>query len=841
MKKLLFITMVSLLCMQQLLAVVARPKSIVYVQPSGYSLECFLRGDEFFHFRTTVDKYVLLPDGDGTLTYATQDTLGELIPSGVVAHNEADRTVSEKNFLLTIRPNMAFGAKVKNAVRVRTSQKGIRKVKSMATRSVTTAKYLVILVNFSDNTFSVPNAQARYNDQFNGANYTTDGATGSVKQYFKDNSMGNFDPTFDVVGPVTMSKPMAYYGGNDTSGSDLHPEEMVFEACQLIDSQVNFADYDLNNDGVVDNVYVIYAGYGEASGAPANTIWPHAWEVTNTTKLDGKTISSYSCSNELQGTSGVLIDGIGTSCHEFSHTIGLPDLYDTDYEKNGQALDVDTWSLMAYGCYNNNGMTPPYYISIERELLGWGTATELTSASNLNLNSIATNQFYKISTKTPNEYYLLENRQLTGWDSFLYQHGLLVYHVDKSTAYASRWADNTINAYSDHQCADVVEADGTAVMYDGTNESAWLASVKGDPFPGTSGKTEFTDTSSPNAKSWSNVATEKPVTGIVDSNGVISFKFMGGMSTFGNYSALPATDITNNSFTSNWNEGTNATKYLLNVYKKSATGASSTTVNQGFDNFPGTVPTGYTVSVTTTYTSTGNFGALSPSVKLGATNASITTDTYADAIKTLSFWLKGNGTDATSSLLIEGSADKSTWTTIASLSALPTTGTTKTYTIDPAKNYRTLRMTYTKSVGNLAIDDISITYGKDIVKTNVLTDFPVTSGHSYSVTGLDNNGTYYYTVKAANVTETSPESNEVQVVLALTGLDQSAALKTRVFAEGSSLVVNATSEVPVRIYSVMGQLLVNRVVQPGVTKIPMQGNQVYIIKSESSVVKIMIP
>ena len=840
MKRLLCIAIVSLVCMHQLFAVPARSKVNVYTQPNGYTLEYLLRGDEFFHFKTTIDKYILLPDTKGYLTYALKDSLGELIPSDIVAHNITDRSIGEKNFLLTIQPNLAFGAKLKNIVKVRTAQKGIRKVKSLRTQSVTTAKYLVILVNFSDIVFSVANPQARYYEQFNGSNYTTDGATGSVKQYFKDNSLGVFDPAFDVIGPVTLSKPMAYYGGNDKEGNDLHPEEMVFEASQLIENQVNFADYDLDNDGIVDNVYVIYAGYGEASGAPANTIWPHAGEVTNTTTLDGKRISSYSCSNELQGTTNAIIDGIGTSCHEFSHTIGLPDLYDTDYDTNGQSVDVDTWSLMASGCYNNNGMTPPYYIGVERELLGWGTATELTFPSDCTLNSIGNNQFYKISTKTPNEYYILENRQLTGWDTFLYQHGMLVYHVDKTSSYASRWDDNSINAYPAHQCVDILEADGTAILDDGSN--AWLTSLKGDPFPGTSGKTEFTDTSSPGAKSWNNVAMGKPVTGIAENSGFISFKFMGGKTAFGSFSALPATDVTANSFTSNWNEGTNATHYLLNVYKNSSSGASLTTINQGFDNFPATTPTGYAVSVTTTYTSTGNFGVLSPSVKLGATNASITTDTYSDAIKSLSFWIKGNGTDATSSLLIEASADKSSWTTIDKLSGLPTTGVTKTYSIDAGKNYRIIRMTYTKSAGNVAIDDIAITYGQEMIKTNILTDFPVTGGHSSSVTGLDNHGTYYYTVKAVNDTETSPESNEIEVLLnALSEVDQSYATKTRIYVEGSSLFVLASTEQTLRVYTVMGQLLINRVLQAGLHKIPMQRNQVYLVKSGSEVRKILIP
>ena len=841
MKKISLLFIVLTFCIFHLLAIVARPKVSLYTQPNGYSLQNILKGDEFFHYRVSVDNFVLLSNADGYLTYAESDSTGVLVSSGIIAHNVNERTEKELKFLKTIQPNLAFGPKVRSRARNIKMQKGMRKISSSIKKSssVTTTKYLVILVNFSDKSFSVPTPKQRYTEQFSAENYTTDGATGSVREYFKDNSMSNFEPEFDVFGPVTLSKTLAYYGANDADGNDLHPDEMVFDACQKLDGEINFADYDLDNDGVVDNVYVIFAGYTEAGGAAEDTIWPHAWEVSNTTKLDGKTISSYSCSNELQGTSGVLIDGIGTACHEFSHSIGLPDFYDTDYETNGQSVDIDSWSLMASGCYNNNSLTPPFYTGIEREILGWGTATELTTPSNCTLNSIGNNQYCKITTKTPGEFYILENRQQTSWDTFLYHHGMLIYHIDTSDGYISRWYDNTINAYSNHQCADLVEADGVAVSYNGSNEAAWLSSLKGDVFPGTSNITSFTDTTTPSSKSWNNATTEKPVTDITENDGVISFKFMGGESIFGDYKALDATDVTTNSFTANWNAGVNATKYFLNVYTKSDSGSALTAINQGFDNFPTTTPVGFTVSGSTIYDTSGNYGKESPSVKLDDTNESIVTNITPDAIKALSFWLKGNGTNATSSLLVEGSTDKSSWATIATLTNLPTTGTTKSYTLDAEKNYRALRFTYTKSAGNLAVDDIELTYGQEIVKTYLLQNHEVLENNSYQLTGLDNSKTYYYTVKAANETETSAESNEIQVDWTSTSSNNIQNDDFMLYVIGSEIVINTLSDDRLCIYNSLGQLLFNEMISKGITKVPVNINQLYIVKMGNEVRKII--
>ena len=136
-------------------------------------------------------------------------------------------------------------------------------------------KLLCILIGFTDKSFT--KTQAEFNNLFNQVGYSTGGATGSVKDYYLENSYGQFNLTVDVAGPYTASNTMAYYGGNDGSGNDLRPRELVREAVLLADPYVNYADYDNDNDGYVDGIYVIYAGYGEEAGGGANAIWAHQW------------------------------------------------------------------------------------------------------------------------------------------------------------------------------------------------------------------------------------------------------------------------------------------------------------------------------------------------------------------------------------------------------------------------------------------------------------------------------------------------------------------------------------------------------------------------------------
>lgn len=348
---------------------------------------------------------------------------------------------------------------------------------------------LIILVNFQDVTFENEHTRKRFDDIANKKNFN-DGwrFEGSVRDYFLAQSERKFDLTFDVVGPVTVSQNQAYYGKNknNTDGNDEHPAEMVIEALDLVDDDVLFSKYDWDEDGEVDQVYVIYAGQGEADGGAGETIWPHEWTLSSAKNngdgsgaqtLDGVTINTYACGSELNGEN--LLAGIGTLCHEFSHCLGYPDFYNTDGGK-GQGMYV--WDLMDTGCYVRGGYMPSGYTSYERWMAGWKTPIELTSTTAVKgVKGLQDGgDTYVIYNKgNRNEYFLLENRQLTGWDTYLRAGGLLILHVDYN---ATAWSRNKVNNDPDHQRMTWIPADN---VYDINPETGKYKfdGTSTDPFP----------------------------------------------------------------------------------------------------------------------------------------------------------------------------------------------------------------------------------------------------------------------------------------------------------------------------------------------------------------------
>ena len=340
-------------------------------------------------------------------------------------------------------------------------------------------KGLIILVNFSDVKFDDNHNNDLFQDIANKENFTSGNFKGSMYDYFKAQSDGKFLLTFDVVGPVDISKPQAYYGENKNGerGEDLHAAEMVIEALQKVDSEVNFANYDWDGDKEVEQVYVVYAGKGEADYGAANTIWPHEYDLasakyfgdgTGPQILDGVKINTYACGSELNGSGNIC--GIGTMCHEFSHCLGYPDYYDTDYS-GGQGMGQ--WDLMCSGSYNGNGYQPAGYTSYERWVAGWKTPVTLETTqtvSNMKALQTKNSDTYIIYNKgNNNEYYLLENRQKTGWDASLPGAGLLILHVDYDK---NAWSNNNPNDDPDHQRMTWIPADND-----------YNSNPANDPFP----------------------------------------------------------------------------------------------------------------------------------------------------------------------------------------------------------------------------------------------------------------------------------------------------------------------------------------------------------------------
>ncbi|SFW22004.1 M6 family metalloprotease domain-containing protein [Prevotellaceae bacterium HUN156] len=339
-------------------------------------------------------------------------------------------------------------------------------------------KAIILLVNFQDKSFKTNHNNAFYQRIANEEGFSEGNFKGSMADYFKAQSRGKFTLDFDVVGPLTVSKNTSYYGGNDSGDNDEHPGEMICEAVELAKEQVeDWTPYDWDGDGYIDQVYVVYAGKGEADGGAEDTIWPHAYDLYSSNNYgDGSGpvavgtdlyVNSYACGPELDGETGN-IGGIGTMCHEYSHCLGYPDFYDTDYS-GGQGMG--SWDLMDQGSYNGDGFQPAGYTAYERWFAGWEEPIEL-KADNVEVRNMKSLQnggeFYIIyNDKNENEYYLLENRQFEGWDASLPYAGLLITHCDYN---ASVWEQNAPNDTPSHQRMTVVPADGkySSMTYQGT-------------------------------------------------------------------------------------------------------------------------------------------------------------------------------------------------------------------------------------------------------------------------------------------------------------------------------------------------------------------------------------
>lgn len=517
------LTLVLMLPMQ-VWAVPAKPVTKrIMVGDTEYSV--FLQGDEFCHYwqAETGEKIVKRQDGRyHILSYFETENLFQQASQARTAANVA-RTSKQHEFLTSLT-----GAK----------------------------KGLVILVNFTDNAFSVTNPNPIYEQIFNQLNYTGYGMSGSVRDYFRAQSYGKFDLTLDVAGPYTLSGPMSKYGGNDANGSDIGVQAFASEAFKLANKDVNYKDYDWNGDGVVEQVFIVYAGYAEAQGGAANTIWPHSWTLPTALTLDEVKVSQYACSSELRGDRGTEIDGIGTICHEFSHCLGLMDHYDTQ----GSNFGMSYWDVMAAGSYLNNSCTPAAYTSFERWCMGWLEPVELTSQKDIkDMKALVDSPeaYILYNDANPNEFYMLENRQKKGFDTYLYGHGLLVLHVDYDKM---AWAYNQVNTSSARQRVTIIPAD---------NEKAnSLNSLQADPFPGTKGVTALTDYTDPaatlyNANVHGRKFMSKPIEDIAENaQGLISFKAL-----YPELSApeATATVLSPGSFRLSWPAVPGAARYELQV------------------------------------------------------------------------------------------------------------------------------------------------------------------------------------------------------------------------------------------------------------------------------------
>ncbi|MEA2077490.1 MAG: M6 family metalloprotease domain-containing protein [Candidatus Marinimicrobia bacterium] len=497
-----------------LFAVPANPEPGIISYPDGTELTVYLRGDENRSWHETEDGRHIIKNKSGLYEYAevTIDGLAKL--SGVVAHAPDQRNFQEKKFVTSLPELIVYPASMQKTGTMAVSAPA-PPVPFDQTDFPTLGdkKFLLILVEFADVSFT--HSATNFDSLMNGENYTHNGAIGSVKKYYNATSFDRFNPDFDVIGPVVLDSGYAFYGNNNTGDIQVFIREAINKADPLVD----YAQYDNDNDGYIDNVYFIYAGYGECFyGADENTIWPHRWAfIGSQPSLDGKTFYDYSTSMELYGTSGTTRTTIGVVCHEFGHVCGLPDFYDTDYDgSGGNCGGLGGWDEMAGGSWNDAGNRPPIFNAWSRMYLRWSEPIELLRTENVTLNPAHShNQVRYFFSPTENEFFFMENRQRVSWDAGIPGHGLLIFHIDMNS---SRWNNNSLNCDPSRQAFDLEEADGL-----GNITSSQINA--GDPFPGTSGKTSFLDTGSPNAQDWAGNYSRSPIRNIQETSGIITFNF----------------------------------------------------------------------------------------------------------------------------------------------------------------------------------------------------------------------------------------------------------------------------------------------------------------------------
>ena len=584
MKKTVLI-LITLLCHLASHASKGWPYPITVSQPDGTQLTVRINGDADFNWVSTLDGVVLKQEGNGYFV-ANIDTNGMLSSSGTLAH-DADKRSSAEQSLCKKQDVKAF-------LTVNTRPERLAATRGFGGKGSTSffphtgsPRAIVLLVQFANRPFKVQprkafnqylNSMADRHQDFGNAE---DRNTGSVKKYFSDMSGGKFKPQFDLYGPITMPKNVAYYG--EGSSSMERYRELVSEACTMMDDSLDFSKYDADKDGNVDLVYIIYAGYGESVSSIESTLWPKAFVCGTEIKKDGKYVRLAGISNELNGRpdgnynskSGLLINGVGLFCHEFSHCMGLPDFYPTvspqwttaNDKQDFEAYDnqgMEDWDVMDNGIYLYNGYSPTAYTAWEREKMGWLTIETLTKEGKVELKSIDEGgKAYRIKNDkntSGNEYYIVENIQAKGWNKKLPASGMMVSHVEYEPRAFSVFhgGDNSVNNIKKHPRMTIVPADGylpssyrkvpnsSTETWPHIKVDQYKEQLAGDLYPGKSNVNRLTDAQNMvNYAPWTGGMLNKPIYNIALKNGIVTFDFLKDQTSTGIEQPESATENSN--------------------------------------------------------------------------------------------------------------------------------------------------------------------------------------------------------------------------------------------------------------------------------------------------------
>ena len=560
MKKILLSITFALMGIVSGFAAKAYPGIVTVTQSDGTELNVRIYGDEHFNWLTTEDGVLLVQEGNNYYIAETT-SYGTLKATSYIAHNANKRVPAEIKAIKKQDLSRFRSYAIKKASPTKAMGTGNSGVKYFPHSG--SPKALVILVEFSDTPFqsgekaknvfehflkgkaedNLPDGYEAYTGSYKNENNLRN--KGSVSDYFYDMSKGTYTPQFDVVGPYKLNHSSLYYG----QGENDNTYALVSDACKAADKDVDFSRYDADGDGMVDLVYIIYAGYPASMSGNPNDIWPKSGTGGFET-YDGKKVSRFGIHAELNfglelnQKNGFLLSGIGLFCHEFSHTLGLPDLYPTVDASKVDNQNPEMWDLMDGGEYTyNGGYCPTPYSPWEMDAMGWATPIELSDEKQtVTLKSYGKERVaYKIKGEN-NEYLLLQNIQIGGWwtgVALVYKTGMLVWRIDYNNEDVNLF-DNPNNTLGKPKVM-IVPADGYVISdYNHGDGKQWTddqykESLQGDPFPGATNKTELLSVVLNN-----NSTLEKPIYNIKEENGVITFDYLDNISAI----QLPSVDET---------------------------------------------------------------------------------------------------------------------------------------------------------------------------------------------------------------------------------------------------------------------------------------------------------
>ena len=506
-------------------AVPADPAPSTVLQPDGTSLTVVLHGDEFFNFMTTSDGYTVVKNAAGFYTYARLDG-DRLVAGDCIAHDADHRSATDQAFLAKLPKNLTSNAMKRNGKMMLNHRNDLlRGIGHGGHMDYSKFRGLIILVNYTDRKFDdyVPSNYTPlgfYDDMINGHDYqgftlpagTKVDCMGSVRDYYYDNSFQQFDPHFDILGPVDV--PFAC-----TDAHQFNCDSIFFAALEALDPEVDFSQYDTDEDGTADMVFFLVAGFGSDNSAnDRDYLWPHMKDFADSPVLDGVNFSLYACSTNMTGEEGDFISynnvaGIGTICHEFSHCLGLPDFYDTDSDGSGGVNRnyPMTWSIMASGFKNNMGRNPVGYSLFERYALGFATITLIEGEGTITVPALEkSNTGYRMNTANPGEYFIIENRQRVKWDKNLAGPGMLIWRVDSTNV--DVWENNLVNSNPNRSYYELLRA-----KFNGMSDSY------NDPFPGVAGVTSVTNATQPNMRTWDGKLSRYAFINIAEADSIITF------------------------------------------------------------------------------------------------------------------------------------------------------------------------------------------------------------------------------------------------------------------------------------------------------------------------------